>query len=250
MQKELSIVRVDTRHYRVIARENWGLTPEQMKGKHVHHRIAVSDGGTNDPANLYVCDPWFHKNVWHAEDSYNSLIPYAEIGGQKAYAEKKGIHGLSPMEHRKNAVNGGNAGGWKKSQEQGIGIFGDRSDWKETYIENGRRNLQTNIEKNPSHQSESGKKGGLAARAKGVGIHAPGIAAKAGKISGKIAVESGQLARARTPESIRKGAIAGGNSKWSDPDHPEIGIHNAGVLVRKQMALGLPHGKENRVKVG
>ena len=177
MQKELSIVRVDTRHYRAIARENWGLTPEQMKGKHVHHRIAVSDGGTNDPVNLYVCDPWFHKNVGHAEDSYNSLILYAKAGGKKAYAEKKGFHGLSPIERRR-------------------------------------------------------------------------VSSKAGKIAGRIAVESGQLARVRTPETILKGAIAGGNSKWSDPDHPEIGIHNAGTLVRKQMALGLPHGKENRVKVG
>jgi hypothetical protein len=38
--------------------------------------------------------------------------------------------------------------------------------------------------------------------------------------------------------------------KYFDPDHPEIGNHSAGVLVRKQKALGYPHGKENRARVG
>ena len=65
MEENVSIVKVDKRHYRVIARENWGLTREQMKGKHVHHRIRRSDGGTNDPSNLYVCSPLYHDVVWH-----------------------------------------------------------------------------------------------------------------------------------------------------------------------------------------
>ena len=37
--------------------------------------------------------------------------------------------------------------------------------------------------------------------------------------------------------------------KFEDPDHPELGHHNAGNLVLKQKARGLPHGKENRRKV-
>lgn len=41
-----------------------------------------------------------------------------------------------------------------------------------------------------------------------------------------------------------------GNSKWVDPDHPELGEHNPGNLVKLQRKLGLPHGKENRNKVG
>ncbi len=28
---------------------------------HVEHRIALENGGTNDPANLYVCCEWCHK---------------------------------------------------------------------------------------------------------------------------------------------------------------------------------------------
>ena len=36
---------------------------------------------------------------------------------------------------------------------------------------------------------------------------------------------------------------------WEDPDHPELGIHNAGNLVQLQKRKGLPHSKKNRVKV-
>ena len=49
-----SIVLLSNLHYREIARKNWGLTKEQMKGMHVHHRIPVSKGGSDAPENLYV----------------------------------------------------------------------------------------------------------------------------------------------------------------------------------------------------
>ena len=39
-------------------------------------------------------------------------------------------------------------------------------------------------------------------------------------------------------------------SKWIDPDHPELGEHNPGNLAKIQKRLGLPNGKENRVRVG
>jgi hypothetical protein len=40
------------------------------------------------------------------------------------------------------------------------------------------------------------------------------------------------------------------SSKWADPDHPEIGIHNPGNLAKVQRKLGLPSGKEHRIRVG
>lgn len=93
MEKNVSIVKVDKRHYRVIARENWGLTKEQMKGKHVHHRIKRSDGGTNDPSNLYVCSEWFHGNVWHGDEGgfTGLIIKGARNGGIKGGGWNKGI---------------------------------------------------------------------------------------------------------------------------------------------------------------
>ena len=75
-----AIVKVDTRPYRKIAQENWGLTNKQMVGMHVHHRTPRSQGGTNDPSNLYVCSPYFHAYVWHNESYF---ITCAAEGGAK-----------------------------------------------------------------------------------------------------------------------------------------------------------------------
>jgi len=86
MDKTVSIVRVDTRPYRIIAQENWGLTREQMRGKHVHHRIKRSEGGSNDPSNLYVCSEGFHDNVWHSED--NGFAGIALAAAHKAHAKR------------------------------------------------------------------------------------------------------------------------------------------------------------------
>lgn len=114
MDKEVSIVKVDKRHYRVIARENWGLTREQMKGKHVHHRIKRSDGGTDDPSNLYVCSEWFHDKVWHAEEGgfTGCASDGGKKGGKKPHREKneegKSLHALQMIEktHREKNENG------------------------------------------------------------------------------------------------------------------------------------------------
>jgi hypothetical protein len=89
MDKEISIVKVDKRPHRVIARENWGLTDEQMKGMHVHHRIPRSEGGTNDPSNLYVCSPSFHAYVWH--DRYY-FATHATKNGHDNVILKRGIY--------------------------------------------------------------------------------------------------------------------------------------------------------------
>jgi hypothetical protein len=85
MDKHLSIVLVDKRPYRKIAQENWGLTDGQMKGKHVHHRIRRSKGGTNDASNLYVCSPSFHRWGWHDGEEW---IEWAEMGAKKAHKQK------------------------------------------------------------------------------------------------------------------------------------------------------------------
>jgi len=74
-----AIVKVDNRPYRTIAQDHWGLTDEQMKGMHVHHRIPRCKGGTNDPSNLYVCSPWFHAHVWHKYGQYPAIAPRAWV---------------------------------------------------------------------------------------------------------------------------------------------------------------------------
>ena len=37
--------------------------------------------------------------------------------------------------------------------------------------------------------------------------------------------------------------------RYHDPDHPELGLHSAPVLVRMQKRRGYPHGPENRVRI-
>ena len=112
MKKDLSIVKVDTRHYRTIAMENWGLTREQMRGMHVHHRKKRSEGGTNDPTNLYVCSEWFHDNVWH--EGEGGFAGLASRGASAAHA-KKGEDGKSEL-----AVRAGGLGGAKSGRRSAL----------------------------------------------------------------------------------------------------------------------------------
>lgn len=109
MKKTVSIVKVDTRPYRAIAQENWGLTDAQMKGRHVHHRIHRSDGGTNDPSNLYVCTPMFHDLVWHGDTG--GFIGLATEGGKKGGASnvvnKTGFCGRTPEKMSADGKKGG-----------------------------------------------------------------------------------------------------------------------------------------------
>lgn len=125
MEKNLSIVQVDTRHHRKIAQENWGLTNEQMEGMHVHHRIHRAQGGTNDPSNLYVCSPSYHAHVWHAEDGCGSLIQYASVDGRdlekrqedysrigtNTYLNKQGLFGRDEQKIKEDARMGGRVSG-------------------------------------------------------------------------------------------------------------------------------------------
>jgi hypothetical protein len=119
MDKNVSIVKVDKRNYRVIAQENWGLTKAQMKGNHVHHRIRRSDGGTNDPSNLYVCSPLYHDVVWHG--GTGGFIELASEGGKKVHEEKdkngKSVQGLKNSDrlNEEKDANGKSVQGLKNS---------------------------------------------------------------------------------------------------------------------------------------
>jgi hypothetical protein len=81
MEKKVSIVlSPSSANYRKVAQQNWGLTDEQMKGKHVHHHPPVSEGGRNIPEHLYVCSPSMHTHGWHDGDYF---IEQATSGGAK-----------------------------------------------------------------------------------------------------------------------------------------------------------------------
>ena len=56
------------------------------------------------------------------------------------------------------------------------------------------------------------------------------------------------LAKKSTEERQRTAKILN-NTKFVDPEHPELGERSAGTLAMMQKARGFPYGKSNRVKV-
>jgi hypothetical protein len=113
MDKNVSIVRVDKRPYRLIAQENWGLTDQQMVGMHVHHRIPRSEEGTNDASNLYVCSPSFHMYVWHTRLEFIKFATEAGRKSAEAKHAKKDENGKS-----KEAIRMGRISAKKFHQEK------------------------------------------------------------------------------------------------------------------------------------
>jgi hypothetical protein len=69
-----------TKDYRKVAQISWGLTDEQMEGKHVHHHPLVSEGGRNIPEHLYVCSPSLHAHGWHNGEYF---IEQATLAGKE-----------------------------------------------------------------------------------------------------------------------------------------------------------------------
>jgi hypothetical protein len=210
MDKEVSIVlSVERKNYRKLAQEWYGLTDEQMKDCDVHHNPARHEGGRNIPEHLFVYHETLHSAV-HGDELTRFAREGGKLGGQKCLEERIGFLGAS----------------------------------REQRLEWGRKGNQRMLEL-------------------GIGIHAPGVR----EASGRKAVEEG-LGMFRDPRASRKkahqkmkekkvGIYAGdgemsrkaGRTLFEDPDHPELGQHNAGNLVQKQKARGLPHGKENRRRV-
>ena len=88
MDKEVSIVlsRENT-DYRKVAQINWGLSDEQMSGKHVHHEPPKALGGRNIPEHLYVCSPDMHQEGWHKGASFPKLA--SEGGRLSAIVRRK-----------------------------------------------------------------------------------------------------------------------------------------------------------------
>jgi hypothetical protein len=88
MDKEVSIVlSKENTDYRKIAQINWGLSDEQMSGKHVHHEPPKALGGRNIPEHLYVCSPDMHQGGWHKGASFPKLA--SEGGKLSAIVRRK-----------------------------------------------------------------------------------------------------------------------------------------------------------------
>jgi hypothetical protein len=95
-------------------------------------------------------------------------------------------------------------------------------------------------------------------RQMGVGFFSGGwdfeILSKAGRkgcrVSHKVCEENqiGFYSKENQSKAGKIGGVVTSSQKWVDPDHPELGSHNAGNLVRMQKRRNLPCGPENRRK--
>jgi len=266
MEKNVSIVKVDKRHYRIIARENWGLTKEQMKGKHVHHRIKRSDGGADDPSNLYVCSPSFHRWGWHDGEEW---IEWAERGAERAHEQKdedgKSLTakraGSSAHRHRNEEGKSLHALRTAKKvhetkDEFGRSVNGVKAAERinEGKDEKGRSvNAVKGVKKLNEIMHEEKNEEGKSKHAIKMGEAAHGDKNEEGKSKHAVEVAK-RLNGEKNEEGKSSNAVKGGrvaaSQRWVDPDHLELGEQTAGNLVRMQKRRSLPHGKENRVRVG
>jgi general stress protein YciG len=146
-------------NYRKLAQVHYGLTDEEMIGRHVHHNPPRYKGGRNIPEHLYVYSPEVHDEVHGGNGFALSSAEGGRRGGK--------IGGKSRNKNKEACRRGGLKGGkttGSRAQAEGIGFFGLPEEVK----------------------TENRKK------------------------AGRKAVESGQLERARTPESCRKGGEVAG----------------------------------------
>ena len=91
---------------------------------------------------------------------------------------------------------------------------------------------------------------GIKCSKEGIGIFSPAVTEEQRRKWNQEAGKKGAAAQPRETR-VQTGRNLGlRNLQFMDPNHPELGTHNAGNLVRIQKSKGLPHGKENRRQLG
>ena len=167
MDKSVSIVKLETRPHRVVARENWGLSVEQMVGMEVHHRVPVSRGGTNDPSNLYVCSPSMHRWGWHNGEEFigwgakaserRDKDEHKETSRKAAYLTMElgiGIHGMSSEKLRESVSKAGKIGGklpWWYNPETRETTRAKKSPGESWQLGRGPKLFDSQLYKDPDH---------------------------------------------------------------------------------------------------
>lgn len=256
MDKTLSIVLCKpVRNYRKLAQEWYGLTDEQMINMDVHHNPPRHQGGQNIPEHLYVYHTTLHNAV-HGDDFTKWARKGGALGGRAQPTEVKRQNALKgiakmPREHQQKAGRLRAEATHKymptEKKHELAQKMRDKTP-REVLVASGKKAYNEKLgafgmtpEDRYAANVKGGKAGGKRAKELGVGLCAMTKEQRA------EASRKGALNRSR--EDSAKGGKIASSTMWEDPDHPEIGKHNAGNLVQKQKSLGLPHGKENRRKV-
>jgi hypothetical protein len=171
MNKELSIVlSPESRNYRKVAQEWYGLTNEQMADMDVHHNPSRQEGGRNIPEHLFV-----YHNTLHSAVHGNDFTQWARKGGKKG-SEKN--HSVKNEEGKSVTVMKMNEKVHKEKDENGKSVHAVKSGKKagrkahEAKNEEGksilavRRAKKSHEKKNEEGKSVNAVKAGVRAAAK------------------------------------------------------------------------------------
>lgn len=256
MEKTSSLVLFrPAKNYRKLAQEWYGLTDEQMVEMDVHHNPPIHKGGQNIPEHLYVYHNTLHNAV-HGDDFTKWARKGGSLGGKAQSKEVKSQNALRgiakmPKEHQQKAgrlrAEATNKYMPKQKKRALAQQMRDKTP-KEVRVKAGEKCRDEKLgafgmdpEDRHFANVKGGQAGGKKAHELGVGLAA---------MTKEQRQEAGRKgAKNRSHEDSVKGGKAAATTLWVDPEHPELGAHNAGNLVQRQRSLGLPHGKENRIRV-
>lgn len=252
-------------------------TMTSRTGKHYTYKVTFPGmpwyyfGVHTENEKPYYGSPKTHKWIWRFYEHEIQILEWFDDRREAEIVEDRIIAHFIRDPNCLNEHYGGffsedgRKRGREKQKEMGVGLYSPDLHTFELKSNAGKKGIQETIRRNPNHQENAGRSGGLKARDSGHLdrirlLRDPEEHRECGRRLGLLARDSGHLERIRTPEH-QKAAFAAllrkkpnhqrdiALQKWEDPDHPELGQHNAGVLARKQKALGYPHGPGNRVRV-
>ena len=164
--------------------------------------------------------------------TFDSQSAAGTIGGTVTHQSKVGLFDEAKREERrklkvgefseetreKRSQNAREVAEYLKKNELGVFSPGERERSRERGKEHAENKVGLFAEENLG-------KGAKVCKEKGTGVW--GIPIKVKQQNGKLTM----------------------NYRYQDPDHPELGLHPAPILVRMQKRRGYPHGPENRVRV-
>ena len=150
MDKQVSIVLSrENKNYRRLAQSHYGLTDDQMKGKHVHHNPPRFLGGRDIPEHLYVYSLENHTYV-HDDDFVSFASEGGRVGGssntplQQSTRRENGTKNIkswnSSPRSKESQVKGG-----KSTVERGLAIhnpkFKESEEFKRVLSNQGKNQV-------------------------------------------------------------------------------------------------------------
>jgi len=235
----------------------WEKLPEGEHWEDAHYPTPLCLGGT-ETVKLWSRDHAVH-GVLQSEDIDHPCLHSFRTNSDREllsnfYPEYLDLYSKWRVElSRRGGLVGGRinveSGQWERAR-----ACNDHERMQEIRTMNGRRNAENgfftlghpNCILTTEAQSAAGKVGGRIAYEKGLGVFDKAKKEKRKQLgTGEYSPEN----KEKMKTVLHKNGSLTMAYKYTDPDHPELGLKAAPVLVRMQKKRGYPHGPENRVRV-